>query len=75
MSIITILSYCIDITKKNNLKILHYFFIDYSKNHLTRNKLILLHIHMLNIKENELYKLLEKWIINHGDNILKKIIY
>ena len=75
MCIITILSYCIDITKKNNLKMLYYFFFDYSKNHLTRNKLILLHIHMLNIKKNDLYKLLETWIVNHSDKILKKFIY
>ena len=75
MSIIKILSYSIDISKKNNLKILNYFLIDYSKNKLTQKELILLHMHLSNIKNDELYKLLEKWILNHSDKIIKQFIY
>ena len=75
MSIIKILSCCIDITQKNNLKILNYFFIDYSKNSLSNKQLILLNMHLSNIKKDKLYELLEKWIVNHSDKILKQFIY
>jgi len=74
MSIIKILSYSIDISKKNNLKILNYFLTDYSKNNLTNKQLILLNMHLYNIKHDELYKLLEKWIQNHSDKIIKQFI-
>ncbi len=75
MSIIKILSCCIDITQKNNLKILNYFFIDYSKNSLSNKQLILLNMHLSNVKKDKLYGLLEKWIVNHSDKILKQFIY
>lgn len=75
MSIVKILSYSIDISKENNLKILNYFLIDYSKNNLTNKQLILLNMHLSNVKKDKLYELLEKWIVNHPDKILKQFIY
>ena len=75
MSIIKILSYSINISQKNNLKILNYFLIDYSKNNLTNKQLILLNMHLSNVKKDKLYELLEKWIVNHSDKIIEQFIY
>lgn len=75
MGLIRILSCCIHISKKKNLNLLTHFFKDYAKTNLTKKQLILLNIHLYNIKCDNLYLLLEKWISLHSDSILKKFIY
>jgi hypothetical protein len=78
MSLIKLLGISIHITIQNNNTILKTLLYDYAKTKLTQKQLYILYCYIASIqhkhKDTELYKILDNWISNNSNTIIKQFL-
>jgi len=75
MSLITLLAICIHICIEHNNNILKTLLYDHAKSKLTKKQIYLLYIKIASTnKDTEFYKLMDKWIKNNSNEMIKQFL-
>jgi len=75
MNLISLLAVCIHICIEHENNILKILLYDYAKTKFTQKQLFLMYIKISSINMNtEFYKIMNKWIQNHSNSMIKNFL-
>lgn len=76
MKLVSIMAICIDIAMKMENNILKILFVDYAKSKLSKKQMFFLYIKIHSMDTNtEIYNIMNKWIKNNSNEIIKQFLY